>query len=135
MPVLVDTGFLVALFKPTDALAAPAAQYLKEHRHPLATPVPTIVEACFFLRPETKAELLTWVRRGGISVVDIQVSAYAQIELALRKYSDQQIDFADAALIWLANESGAARVLTADRKDFELFRLKGGRRFELIDWY
>ena len=134
-PVLVDTGFLVALFDPHEKLARAAADYLQKHRHSLATPSPTIVETCFFLLPAAKAEFLTWLRRGGLAVVDVPVSAYAQLEIHLRKYADRDIDFADAALIWLANETGASRILTVDNADFETFRLKGGRRFELIDWY
>lgn len=134
-PVLVDTGFLVALFDPGDSLAASAASYLKEHKHPLASTTATVVEASFFLRPSAKAELLAWVRRGGMSILDVPVAAYAQLEMTLRKYADQEIDFADAALIWLAGETDARQVLTVDRKDFAFFRLKGARRFDVIDWF
>jgi hypothetical protein len=134
-PILADTGFLVALFDPLDALAAPAARYLREHRHPLAATSATVVEVCFFLSSSSKADLLTWIRRGGVSVADVPVAAYAQLELTLRKYADQKIDFADAALIWLAGESGARQILTVDRKDFSVFRLKGGKRFTLINWF
>ena len=69
-----------------------------------------------------------------MSVFETPVEAYAQLEITLRKYSDRDIDFADAALVWLANETGARSILTADQRDFQLFRLKGNRRFELIDW-
>jgi uncharacterized protein len=134
-PVLVDTGFLVALFDPADALAAPAARYLKGHKHQLVSTTATVVEACFFLQPRTKADLLAWIRRGGMAVLDVPAQAYAQLEMILRKYSDQEIDFADVALVWLAGETGATQVLTVDRKDFEVFRLKGGKRFEVIDWF
>lgn len=47
-PVLLDTGFLVALFSPADTLAKAAADYVKKHRHPLATVSAAVVEACFF---------------------------------------------------------------------------------------
>lgn len=134
-PVLVDTGFLVALFDPGDSLAAAAARYLKDHGHPLATVSGAIVEACFFLDSQRKVELLTWIRRGGLLVAEVPVAAYAQLELTLRRYARNDIDFVDAALAWLAGELGASRILTVDRKDFGLMRLKGGRRFELIDWY
>ena len=134
-PVLADTGFLVALFDPADALAAAAAHYLQRHQHPLASTSANVVEACFFLRPAAKTELLTWIRRGGLSVVEVPASAYAQIESTLRKYAGHDIDFADAALVWLAAATGASRILTVERKDFGMFRLKGGKRFTLIDWF
>jgi len=134
-PVLVDTGFLVALFKPAGALTEPAARYLEEHKHPLATVSAAVVETCFFLRPTLKAELLAWIRHGGISVFDVPVSAYAQLELTIRKYADRDIDFVDAALVWLANGKGTRRILTVDKTDFSVLRLKDGKRFELIDWF
>lgn len=133
-PVVLDTGFLVALFEPADRLAAAAATYLREHQHALVTVAPVVVESCFFLPPARKLELLTWIRRGGASVVEVPPETYAQLELTIRKYADRNIDFADAAIIWLANETGARRILTGDLTDFETYRLKGGKRFELLDW-
>ena len=134
-PVLVDSGFLIALFLPADKLAAPAARYLLEHKHPLATVSAAVAETCFHLRPARKADLLTWLRRGSVSIAEVPVGAYAQLELTLRKYADQDIDFVDAALVWLANETGAVRILTVDHADFSVLRLKGGKHFELIDWF
>jgi len=134
-PVIADTGFLVSLFELSDLRRHSASGYLRDHRHRLVTVGAVIVEACFFLRPAIKADLLAWIRRGAVSLVEVPVGAYPQLELTLRKYADQEIDFADAALVWLANETGVRRILTADQRDFEIFRLKGGKRFELIEWF
>jgi hypothetical protein len=133
-PVIVDTGFLVCLFLRDDLHREAAKRYLAGHKHPLITVAPVVVETCFFLRPSLKVELLTWIRRGAMSVAEVPADAYPPIELTLHKYADQDIDFADAALIWLANESGVRRILTTDRSDFSTFGLKGGKRFELIEW-
>ena len=133
--VLVDTGFLVSLFRPTDRLRMQARNFLAANRHPLITAAPVIVEACFFLDADAKGNLLEWVQRGALTVVEIPVGAYAQINLMLRKYADRDIDFADAALVWLAAQTGIRGILTVDEVDFALFRLKGGKRFELLRWY
>ena len=66
---LVDTGFLVALFRRSDRLRAAAREHLRAHTYGLATVAPVIVETCFFLDPRGKAELLEWVVRGGLAVV------------------------------------------------------------------
>ena len=71
------------------------------------------------------------MERGGIEVVGVPVSAFAEIATYLQKYADQDIDFANAALIWLANAHGERRILTVDERDFTVFRFKGGKRFEL----
>ncbi len=38
-------------------------------------------------------------------------------------------------LVWLSEESGLRRILAVDRSDFSLFRLKGGKRFDVLDWF
>ena len=132
--LLVDTGFLVALYIRGDTLHAQALEYLRGNRAALLTVTPVIVETGFFLDVRAKVELLKWVERGGIEVVGVPVSAFAEIATYLQKYADQDIDFADAALIWLANAHGERRILTVDERDFTVFRLKGGKRFELVQW-
>jgi len=133
--VLVDTGFLVSLFRPNDRLRKRARECLLANRHPLITAAPVIVETCFFLDAAAKGRLLEWVRRGALSVADVPVGAYAELGAVLGKYADRQIDFADAALVWLANRTGIRAILTVDQADFAVFRLKGGKRFELVRWY
>jgi hypothetical protein len=46
-----------------------------------------------------------------------------------------RIDFADTALIWLADRTEVRRMLTTDRNDFGIYRLKGGKRFEAVKWF
>ena len=133
-PVIADTGFLVALFEPSDRFSARAAAYLRDHRHALLTVSAVVVETCFFLSPREKRNLLGWIRSGAMTVADVPVEDYGQIEATLLKYADREVDFADAALIWLADRTRTRKILTVDRTDFSVFRLKGGRRFELIDW-
>lgn len=41
-------------------------------------------------------------------------------------------DLADACLIWLAGQEKTNRVLTADRRDFSIFRTPDGRAFERV---
>ena len=133
--VLVDTGFLVSLFQPADRLRAQARECLLANRHPLVTPAPVIVETCFFLDATGKGRLLEWVQRGALAVAEVPVSVYPEIGTIIRKYADRNIDFADAALVWLANHSGMRDILTVDEADFSVYRLKGGKRLALVKWF
>ena len=133
--VLVDTGFLVSLFRPADRLRAQARACLLANRYPLVTAAPVIVETCFFLDAAGKSKLLEWGQRGALAVVDVPVSAYSEIGTIIRKYADRNIDYADAALVWLANHTGMRDILTVDEADFSVYRLKGGKRFELVRWF
>jgi uncharacterized DUF497 family protein len=47
--LLVDTGFLVALYIRGDTLHQAALAYLRQNQLPLQTASPVIVETCFFL--------------------------------------------------------------------------------------
>ncbi|MGH6631641.1 MAG: type II toxin-antitoxin system VapC family toxin [Burkholderiales bacterium] len=130
--VIVDTGFLVALFRPAERLRAPAREFLRNNRRPLLTVAPVIVETCFFLDPDGKGRLLEWIQRGAVAVAEVPTSAYAEICTIIRKYADREIDFADAAIVWLAEKTGCRTILTVDVRDFSVFRLAKGKRFQLV---
>lgn len=133
--ILVDTGLLVSLFRPADRLRVQARECLRTNRHRLLTVAPVIVETCFFLDATGKGRLLEWAQRGALAVADVPVDAYAEIGTIIRKYADRDIDFADAALIWLANHTGMRDILTVDEADFAIYRLKGGKRFTPVQWF
>ena len=66
--LLVDTGFLVALYIRGDTLHQAALAYLRQNLLPLQTVSPVIVETCFFLDALGKAALLNWIVHGSFSV-------------------------------------------------------------------
>jgi predicted nucleic acid-binding protein len=132
--LVVDTGFLVALYRRRDGLHADAVSFLRENRAPLVTVSAVITEACYFLSTPAKAELLKWVARGGIAVAEVPVDAYPVLAALLTKYAGLDLDFTDVALVWLADLIGEREILTADDRDFRVIRLKGKKRFELVPW-
>lgn len=133
--VLVDTGFLVSLFRRSDRLRASARDFLRENHLPLITVMPVIVETCFFLDAEAKCSLLAWIQRRALSVSEVPLAAYGALIAFLRKYADRDADLADAALVWLADQTGIRGVLTTDVTDFSVYRLKGGKRLEIVGWF
>jgi len=133
--LLVDTGFLIALGQRGDSLHKEAKSFLQGYSGKLVTAAPVIVETCYFFESEGKLQLLEWVRSGGLAVAEVPVSAYPELAAVMKKYADRNIDFTDAALVWLADEMGLRKILTVDRADFSVFRLKGGKRFDLTDWF
>ena len=69
--LIVDTGFLVALYIRLDKLHPYAVKFLQQNQQPLITASPVIVESCYFLDAKAKIALLDWVVRGGLSVIDV----------------------------------------------------------------
>jgi hypothetical protein len=132
--VLVDTGFLIALGRTSDALHDSAVKRLGANTLPLITVSAVVVETCHFLRLDARRTMLEWLAADGPAVVDVPASSYPDLAKTMERYKDREIDFADAALVWLAEETGHRSILTVDEADFSRFRLKGGKRFHLIDW-
>ena len=133
--LIVDTGFLVALGRAADPHHAAAHRFFGTIKVPLVTVSAVIVESCHFLEVRAKRALLDWVADDGPAVVDVPVSSYLELAATIGRYASREVDFTDAALVWLADTTGHRRIVTIDRTDFSLFRLKGGKRFELVDWF
>jgi uncharacterized protein len=134
--VLVETGFLIALFDRTDKLHESAKKMLaalvRDRRAALVSVWPTIVETCFFLDPSGKLALLQWIERGAMRLRPIEIGDLAAISGVIARFAEHNIDLADATLVWLAEAEGTQRVLTTDRRDFDMLRTASGQAFERL---
>lgn len=134
--VLVDTGFLVALFDRTDRQHESAKQMLatlvRDRHLALVSVWPTVVETCFFLDPPGKRALLQWIERGALRLRPIEVSDLTAISDVIARFAEHNIDLADATLVWLAEAEGTRQVLTTDRRDFDMLRTARGQSFERL---
>jgi predicted nucleic acid-binding protein len=75
---------------------------------------------------------LTWILRGGLAVQPIVVDDLDEIVTIIARYGDHEMDFADATLVWLAKLVNTLDVMTIDRRDFWIYRLRGGKAFNLV---
>ena len=132
--LLVDTGFLVALGRSRDSLHDAARTFLEGCTTPLVTVTAVVVETCHFLNLESRRALLAWLAEGGPAVVEVPPEAYPELSRTMERYKERDVDFADAALVWLAEQTGCRAILTVDEADFRRFRFKDRGRFELVDW-
>ncbi|WP_200236901.1 type II toxin-antitoxin system VapC family toxin [Thiohalocapsa halophila] len=134
--VLVDTGFLVALFDQTDTLHDSAKTTLAGltcgRRTTLVSVWPTVVETCFFLNPRGKRALLQWIERGALRLRQIDRTDLMTIAAVIERFAEHDIDLADATLVWLAGVEGTRQVLTTDRRDFDMLRTADGQAFERL---
>ena len=94
-----------------------------------------MVETSSFLDACAKIKLLDLVQSGRIKTLELPSTAYGDIASIIGKHADRDIDFADAALVWLAERSGCRAILTVDLRDFGVYRLKGGKRFDVVKWF
>jgi len=133
--VLVDSGFLVALGIESDPRHRAARDFLDSYVGLLLVPAPVVTETCYFLSTAGKVRLLDWLRKLPRRVFDLPVYAYPKVSETLTRYAELKPDFTDAAIVWLADDTGCRAILTVDVRDFSTFRLTKGKGFELVRWF
>jgi uncharacterized protein len=132
-PVLLDTGFIVALLDRSENCHKTCAQTVREVEAPLVTCEAVITESCYLLRNLSGAsEAVIENITAGIFQVPFQLSRdTAGVKQILRKYKDRKIDLADACLIRLADQFGTADILTLDQ-DFAIYRWGRNKPFRVL---
>lgn len=129
--VLVDTGALVALVRSRDKHHARVAQFFGEFLSgELITTMPVLTEAMHLLPAQLGSSVIELARGPRWRIPDA-AAGLARIGELMRKYFDRPMDFADASLIWAAEETGAREILTTDR-DFEIYRTRTQERLALV---
>ncbi len=133
--VLADSGYLVALGIRRDPRHQAAKAFLAAYKGEILVPGPVVVESCYFLSTAAKVRLLDWLAKGGGKVVDLPSNSYAGIGAIIARYAGLTPDFVDGAIVWLADQIDCRAILTVDIRDFGIYRLKGGKRFEVVNWF
>ena len=132
--ILVDAGPLVAIMDGDDEHHAKCTATIQNARGPLTTVWPALTEAMYLLgdQPEAQEKLLEMVEAGPLKLLPLEVNDLPRIRELMRQYQDLPMDFADAALIRVAEREGVRTIFTLDRRDFSVYRLHGRTRPTLI---
>lgn len=125
--VIVDTGPLIGWFDAQDSYHPLVHGFFQSYGGELLSTWPVLGEVCHLLPERMVADFLRWVGRGGITVVDVPVSALPSLADRIDKYADLPMDLADASLIWIAESLGLLDILTLDRRDFGIYRTARGQ--------
>jgi uncharacterized protein len=131
--VLVDAGALIALLDKDDAHHQGCVSALKRIREPLATVWPAMTEAMHLLAdvPRATEALCDMVADGAVHLLHLDAADVPRLKELMRKYQDRPMDFADAALVRVAEREGLNTILTFDA-DFAIYRLPRRARFTVI---
>lgn len=132
--ILIDAGPLVALIHADDRHHSRCREALKTIREPLGTVWPAITEAMYLLGFSPHAQDALWhlLERDAVKILLLDASDLSRMHELMRKYRDLPMDLADAALVRVAEREKISRVFTIDRKDFEVYRPRGIRRFAIL---
>ena len=124
----------MALIHADDRNHASCRQALEQIREPLATVWPVITEAMYLLDFSSRAQDALWrlLERDAVKILSLDAGDVPRMRELMRKYSDLPMDLADAALVRAAERERISRVFTIDRRDFEVYRPRGIRRFTIL---
>jgi predicted nucleic acid-binding protein len=130
---ILDTGPLVAAFRrpeDKDPFTPWAAKLIRSLPYPLFTCDAVLTEAAHFLH--SAGSLMEAVERGLlISRFDTQ-AATPRLKELLKQYADRPMDFADACLVYMSEQTKDCRIVTIDRADFSVYRRHGREAIPLL---
>lgn len=132
-PVLVDTGFLVALYDKREPMHQTCRQLHEKVENPLVTCEAVIVETLHLLQslPSAQQSILASIDQKILEISFHLPACAASVQATMHKYRDTPADLADACLIHIADELGTGDILTLD-SDFFHYRWRKTRRFNLL---
>jgi hypothetical protein len=132
--LLLDTGPLVALLHGDDREHDRCVETARRQQLPLLTTWAVVTEAMHLLRfsPAAQTALLELIQAERISVAPLLADDALPMKTLMERYADLPMDFADATLVHVANREGLRDIFTLDRRDFAVYRLKGGRSFNVV---
>lgn len=124
----------MALIHADDRHHASCREALEQVREPLATIWPVITEAMYLLGFSSDAQDGLWrlLERDAVKILPLDAGDVPRMRELMRKYRDLPMDLADAALVRAAERERISRVFTIDRRDFEVYRPRGIRRFTIL---
>lgn len=133
--ILADTGAFVALFDPDDhwhARAATAIAALPPGAR-LVTSLAIVTEVTHLLDFDLRNQwaFLDWLSAGGALLREIPTDGIAACRARMEKYRDRPMDFADATLVWLAEQEGITQILSIDA-DFEVYKIGRSKLTNLL---
>lgn len=136
MAVLLDSGFLFASLNASEAEHQATIRVLEDIREPIVLPVPAITEVAYLLARdignEAAADFVASLATTELTLETPLQEDYMRSSEILRQYADANLDFIDALIVAIAERLNIKRLLTLDRRDFQLIRPKHCVSFELL---
>lgn len=82
--------------------------------------------------PNSLHQLFDSFGAGLFVLLPLDANDLLAVAVVMRLYEDAKLQFADAALIHLADREDVSTVFTTERRDFSIVRLKRNRALKLI---
>lgn len=133
MQVLLDTGPWVALIDKSERMHKKCFKWLQDFSGELYSTEAVLTEVMYLLNfsPAAQLSAIDFVLKGAVHMVPSTKDSLQRVRKLMDKYSDIPMDFADATLVTLAEETQVFNICTLDKKDFTLYRPLKNRSFAI----
>jgi len=136
-PYLLDSGFLYALVDENDSSHQDVLKTRSVINGTIILPVPAITEVCYFVQKKLGIAALTNFLENLAQQEDFifetpLLSDYSRSAEILKKYNDSNIDFVDGCIVAIAERLNITKILTVDRRHFQMFRPTHCKAFEIL---
>jgi hypothetical protein len=136
MPVLMDTGFLVALASHQDIFHRKARQAVRDITDIRIVPAPVLPELFYMLAAHvnyfTAVSMFKTLRTGAFQIEALTDGDMARTQQIMEEYADNEFDFVDMAIMAQSERLNISELYIFDRTDYAVFRPKHCEHFELL---
>ncbi len=131
--ILLDTGPFVALLDRSERSHKQCVDFFSAFRGSVYTTEPVLTETLYLLGPGVKAQrvCIDFILKGGAILVPQSTTSLDRASALMEKYHDVPMDFADATLVVLGEETGINEIFTLDVRGFQTYRIHGRKSFIL----
>jgi predicted nucleic acid-binding protein len=134
MIAILDTGPWVALIDRSESRHTECIQWLKNFSGRLYSTEAVLTEVLYILNFSiiARCAALDFVLKSVVEIVPSSTASLKKTKNLIKKYADLPMDFADATIVCLANETGMQNIVTFDQKDFSIYRLPKKKSFTIM---
>ncbi|MEW6185009.1 MAG: PIN domain-containing protein [Thermodesulfobacteriota bacterium] len=132
--LILDTGALVALLDKSERNHRRCVDFFKSFTGKILTTEPVLTETIYLLGPSIRAQksALDFFIQGGATLVPQSGQSLLRAVALMEKYKDIPMDFADATLVCLAEETGINTIFTLDVRGFSAYRFGEKKGFVIF---
>ncbi len=132
--ILLDTGVFVALLDRSERNHEQCVSFFRNFKGSIFTTEPVLTEVIYLVGHafQRQKACIEFILRGGATVVPQSIESLSRALSLMEKYKDIPMDFADATLVALSEETGIEEVLTLDIKGFSAYRIHGRKALKVL---
>lgn len=135
-PILIDTSCLLALADTQSRYHQATATIIRNKQYERIIPGPVLPEVCYLLAKRlgygVLQRFITGIAVEKPPIAQLTEKDYDRVAMVMNEYADLRLDFADAAILTLAERLQIRHILTLDRRDFSVLRPRHCEYLELL---